>query len=171
VFPIMLVDRFDAPNTFIGILSAAQSATMIVAYVVVGRLIDRGSSVRQTFLGTLLILLVPLGYIAAPQYWFLLPVAVVAGIAQASGELTYHTNLVQLAPRNRLADYAAAQSLLLGIRGSLAPFAASALLGIYEPRLVLVVGFAFMVAGTVIMTGAVREPRLVARELVQPGAA
>jgi MFS family permease len=158
VFPIMLVDRFDAPNTFIGILSAAQSATMIVAYMVVGRLIDRGSSLRQTFLGTLLILLVPLGYLFAPQYWFLLPVAVVAGIAQASGELTYHTNVVQLAPRDRLTDYAAAQSLLLGIRGSLAPFAASALLGLYEPRLVLVVGFAFMVAGTLIMTGVVREP-------------
>ncbi len=158
VFPIMLVDRFDAPNTFIGILSAAQSATMIVAYVVVGRLIDRGSSLRQTFLGTVLILLVPLGYLFAPQYWFLLPVAVVAGIAQASGELTYHTNVVQLAPRDRLTDYAAAQSLLLGIRGSLAPFAASALLGLYEPRLVLVVGFAFMVAGTLIMTGVVREP-------------
>jgi MFS family permease len=85
VFPIMLVDHFDAPNTFVGILSAAQSATMIVAYVVVGRLIDRGSSLRQTFIGTLLILLVPIGYLLAPSYWFLLPVAVGAGSAQSAG--------------------------------------------------------------------------------------
>ena len=157
VFPIMLVDHFDAPNTFVGILSAAQSATMVVAYVVVGRLIDRGSSLRQTFLGTLLILLVPLGYIAAPAYWALLPVAFFAGIAQASGELTYHTNVVQLAPPGRIPDYAASQSLLLGIRGSLAPFAASALLGVYEPRVVLAIGLGFMVVGTIIMAGAVRE--------------
>jgi MFS family permease len=171
VFPIMLVDRFDAPNAYIGILSAAQSATMIVAYVVVGRLIDRGSSLRQTFIGTLLVLLVPIGYLAAPVYWALLPVAIVAGIAQASGELTYFTNVVQMAPPHRLADYAAAQSLLLGIRGSLAPFAAAALLGQFQPQVVLAFGLAFMVLGTLIMAGAVREPAAHVRELVEPGAA
>jgi len=167
VFPIMLVDHFDAPNTFVGILSAAQSATMIGAYVVVGRLIDRGSSLRQTFIGTLLVLLVPIGYLIAPSYWFLLPVALVAGIAQASGELTYHTNVVHLAPRDRLAEYAAAQSLLLGIRGSVAPFAASALLGAFSVHVVLLVGLAFMVVGTVVMFGAVREPAQRPRELAQ----
>jgi predicted MFS family arabinose efflux permease len=167
VFPIMLVDHFDAPNTFVGILSAAQSATMIVAYVVVGRLIDRGSSLRQTFIGTLLVLLVPIGYLIAPSYPFLLPVALVAGIAQASGELTYHTNVVQMAPRDRLAEYAAAQSLLLGIRGSLAPFAASALLGAFSAHVVLLVGLVFMVAGTVVMFGAVREPAHRPREIVE----
>ena len=167
VFPIMLVDHFDAPNTFVGILSAAQSATMIGAYVVVGRLIDRGSSLRQTFIGTLLVLLVPIGYLIAPSYWFLLPVALVAGIAQASGELTYHTNVVHMAPRDRLAEYAAAQSLLLGIRGSVAPFAASALLGAFSVHVVLLVGLAFMVVGTVVMFGAVREPAQRPRELTQ----
>ena len=159
VFPIMLVDHFDAPNTFVGILSAAQSATMVFAYVIVGRLIDRGSSLRQTFIGTLLVLLVPLGYLIAPTYWALLPVAVVAGVAQASGELTYHTNVVQLAPPGRIAEYAAAQSLLLGIRGTLAPFAASTLLAQYSPQAVLIFSLGFMVVGAVIMFGAVREPR------------
>jgi hypothetical protein len=108
---------------------------------------------------------VPLGYFVSPSYWTLLPVAVVAGIAQASGDITYFTNVVQLAPRDRLADYAAAQSFLLGIRGTLAPFAASFLLGLYEPRLVLLVGMAFMVAGTVLMFGAVREPAAPALEV------
>jgi MFS family permease len=168
VFPIMLVDRFDAPNTFVGILSAVQSATMIFAYVIVGRLIDRGSSLRQTFIGTLLVLLVPIGYIVAPAYWALLPVAIVAGVAQASGELTFHTNVVQMAPRDRIAEYQAAQSLLLGLRGMFAPFAASALLGLLEPRLVLLVGLGFMVGGTAIMARVVREPAVRPRELIEP---
>ena len=171
VFPIMLVDHFDAPNTFVGILSAAQSATMVVAYVVVGRLLDRGSSLRQTFIGTVLVLLVPIGYLVAPGYWALLPVALVAGVAQASGELTYHTNVVQMAPPGRLAEYAAAQSLLLGIRGSLAPFAASALLGLFSLHAVLLIGLSFMAAGTLVMVGAIREPAHEAREAIQPGAA
>jgi MFS family permease len=165
VFPIMLVDHFDAPNTFVGILSAAQSATMIVAYVTVGRMIDRTSSLRQTMIGTLLILLVPIGYMLAPAYWTLLPIAVIAGICQANGELTYHTNIVQLAPRERIADYAAAQSLLLGIRGTLAPFAAAALLASLEPRAVLGIGLGFMIAGTVIMAAAIRAPKDARQEL------
>jgi MFS family permease len=171
VFPIMLVDHFDAPNTFIGILSAVQSATMIAAYVIVGRLIDRGSSLRQTFIGTLLVLLVPIGYLVAPMYWALLPVAVAAGIAQASGDLTYHTNVVQMAPPERLAEYAAAQSLLLGIRGSLAPFAASALLGLFSAHVVLLAGLAFMAAGTLLMVGAIREPAVRAQEIIAPASA
>jgi MFS family permease len=166
VFPIMLVDHFDAPNTFIGIMAAAQSGAMIFAYVAVGRLIDRSSSLRQTMIGTLLILLVPIGYILAPSYWLLLPIAIVAGICQANGELTYHTNIVQLAPRERIADYAAAQSLLLGIRGTLAPFAAAALLAGLEPRAVLLIGLAFMAAGTAIMAYAVRAPKERAREVI-----
>jgi MFS family permease len=171
VFPIMLVDRFDAPNTFVGILSATQSLTMVGAYVIVGRLIDRGSSLRQTLIGTLLVLLVPIGYLAAPVYWALLPIAVVAGVSQASGELTYHTNIVQMAPEGRIADYAAVQSLLLGVRGSLAPFVASALLGVFPAQIVLVIGLAFMAMGTLVMVGAVREPAAPAREVVQPSAA
>jgi len=170
VFPIMLVDHFDAPNTFIGIMAAVQSGTMIFAYVAVGRMIDRSSSLRQTMIGTLLVLIVPIGYILAPSYWLLLPIAVVAGITQANGELTYHTNIMQLAPRERIAEYAAAQSLLLGIRGTLAPFAAAALLAGLEPRVVLLLGLGFMAAGTVIMAFAVRAPKEVAREVVSAAA-
>ena len=162
VFPIMLVDHFDAPNTFVGIFAAAQSATMVVAYIVVGRLIDRGSSLRQTMISTVLVLLMPIGYIVAPGYLFLLPVAIVGGITAASGELTYYTNVVQLAPRDRIAEYTSAQSLLLGLRGTFAPFAASALLGVLEPRAVLGIGLAFMVTGAFILSGVVREPVRVA---------
>ncbi len=164
VFPIMLVDRFNASNSFVGIMAATQSATTIVAYVVVGRLIDRGSSLRQTFIATLLVVLVPLGYVVSPIAWTLLPVAVIAGITQASGDLTYYTNVVHMAPPPKIAEYAAAQSFLLGIRGTLAPFAASALLGILEPRAVLLVGMAFMVSGALIMVGVVRESETVGLE-------
>jgi hypothetical protein len=164
----MLVDHFDAPNTFIGIMAAVQSATMVGAYVVVGRLIDRGSSLRQTLTATVLTLLVPMGYLVAPTYWAILPFAVIAGVCAASGELTYHTNLVQLAPPGRLADYAAVQSLLLGVRGSLAPFAASALLGTFSAHGALLVGLAFMVGGTIAMVGAVRDAQPVTAPAVAP---
>ena len=157
VYPILLVDHFNAPNSFIGAMTATQFATMIVAYLVWGRVIDRGSSIRMTLVNTVLTILVPIGYVGAPGTWALIAVAVISGIVTAGGEITFFTNIVQLAPRERIRDYAAAQSFLMGLRGTAAPFAASALLAVADPRLVLLVGVVFMTAGAAIMSGAVRS--------------
>ena len=157
LFPILLVDHFNAPNSFVGFMTALQAASAIIAYFVWGRFIDRGSSLRMTVINTALVLLMPLGYLLAPSTLFLLPVAVVAGITNAGGDITFFTNIVQLAPRERVGDYAVAQSSLMGIRGTIAPFAASALLGAFSPQMVMVGAMGLMVAGLVIMDRAVRS--------------
>src|SRR2546428_57081 len=96
------------------------------------------------------------------------PVAVVSGITVAGGEITFYTNVVQLAPRERVAEYAAAQSLLLGLRGTAAPFIASGLLASVEPKAVLVTGMFFMVAGCAIFAGALREPKAAVAPILTP---
>jgi MFS family permease len=156
VFPIMLVDHFDASNAFVGTLAIVQSAVMIVAYPVFGRLIDRGSTLRQTLLATLLTLLVPIGYLVAPGTWALLPVAVIIGIAVSSGELTAFTNIVHMAPRARIGEYAAANAFLLGVRGTAAPFLAAALLDMVQPQVVLVLGTLLMTTGALVLAQLVR---------------
>ena len=158
VFPIMLVDHFDASNGFVGTLAIVQSATQIVAYPVIGRIIDRGSTLRQTLISTLLTLLVPIGYLVAPGTWALLPVAVIIGIAVSSGELTAFTNIVHMAPRARIGEYAAANAFLLGIRGTAAPFAAAVLLGMVPPQVVLVLGTLLMTTGALVLAQLVRAP-------------
>jgi len=158
VFPIMLVDHFDVSNAFVGTLAIVQSATQIVAYPVVGRLIDRGSTLRQTLIATLLTLLVPIGYLVAPGAWALLPVAVIIGVAVSSGELTAFTNIVHMAPRQRIAEYAAANAFLLGVRGTAAPFIAAALLGMVQPQVVLVLGTLLMTTGALVLAQLVRAP-------------
>jgi len=156
VYPILLVDHFNASNSFIGAMTAVSSGTMIVAYIIWGRMIDRGSSIRLTLVNTVVTLLVPIGYIAAADVWLLIPVAIVAGIVNAGGEITFFTNIVQMAPRERIGEYATAQSLLMGLRGTAAPFIAAALLAVTDPRVVLLIGVVFMTAGCAIMAGAVR---------------
>ena len=158
VFPIMLVDHFDASNGFVGTLAIVQSATQIVAYPVIGRIIDRGSTLRQTLIATLLTLLVPIGYLAAPGTWALLPVAVIIGIGVSSGELTAFTNIVHMAPRARIGEYAAANAFLLGVRGTAAPFAAAVLLGMVPPQVVLVLGTLLMTTGALVLAQLVRAP-------------
>jgi len=156
LYPILLVDHFNASNSFVGIMTALQSATAVVAYFVWGRFIDRGSSLRTTVVATALGLLMPLGYLLAPNVWFLLPVAAIAGITNAAGDITFFTNIVQLAPRDRVGDYAVAQSSLMGLRGTVAPFAAATLLTVFAPQSVLLFAMGLMVVGLFVMQRAVR---------------
>jgi MFS family permease len=165
VFPIMLVDHFDASSSFVGTLAIVQSATLIVAYPVFGRLIDRGSTLRLTLIATLLTLLVPIGYLVAPSALALLPVAVITGIVVASGELTGFTNIVHLAPPGRIGEYAAANAFLLGVRGTAAPFAAAALLGMVPPQVVLVLGTLLMTTGALVFAQLLRAPAPVVVEV------
>jgi MFS family permease len=157
IVPIMLVDHFDAPNSFVGGLAALTSVTAAAAYLFWGRLIDRGSSLQLSAYASTLLLLVPLTYMFAPSIWFLVPLAIVMGIVTACFEITYHTNVVQVAPPGRVLDYATAQSFLLGIRGTIAPFTASLLMALIQPRMVLGVAITFMVVGLALYYRAVRE--------------
>jgi len=157
LYPILLVDHFDAPNSFVGFMTALQAGSAVIAYFVWGRFIDRGSSLRMTVINTALVLLMPLGYLLAPSTTFLLPVAIVAGITNAGGDITYFTNIVQLAPRERVGDYAVAQSSLMGVRGTIAPFAASALLAVFSAQMVMVFAMGLMAVGLVVMHRAVRR--------------
>ncbi len=156
IYPILLVDHFNAPNSFVGYMTALQWGAAIIAYYAWGKIIDRGSSLRLTVINTAFVLLMPLGYLLAPNMYFLLPVAIVAGVTNAGGDITFFTNVVQLAPRDRIGDYAVAQSSLMGIRGTIAPFAAAAFLSAYTPQTVMIVAMGFMVIGLVIMDRVVR---------------
>ena len=157
LYPILLVDHFDAPNSFVGFMTALQAGSAVIAYFVWGRFIDRGSSLRMTVINTALVLLMPLGYLLAPSTTFLLPVAIVAGITNAGGDIMFFTNIVQLAPRERVGDYAVAQSSLMGVRGTIAPFAASALLAVFSAQMVMVFAMGLMAVGLVVMHRAVRR--------------
>src|SRR2546423_2754280 len=98
VYPILLVDHFNASNAFIGAMTAVSSATMIVAYLIWGRMIDRGSSIRLTLLNTVVTLLIPIGYIAAADARLLIPAAIVAGGVDGHRQITFLPNMLQLAP-------------------------------------------------------------------------
>lgn len=171
MIPLILVDRFDAPSSFLGAFAAVQSATAIIAYWVWGRVLDRGrTSVLWTVRNSAFALLIPIGYIVAPDVWALLPVAVIAGIAIAGGELTYHLNVMHLAPPGRIGDYATANSFLLGVRGTAAPFLASGLLGFLAPQAVMVIGVGFMAAGVALMSRLAHEPLPAAPPVRSPAA-
>jgi hypothetical protein len=150
LYPLLLVDRFDVPNAFVGLYTATSAAATMAGYWFWGRRIDRGSSIRLALSNTALLLAVPAIYLVAPSAWFLLPAAAIGGFNLAGGELTFVTNVLQIAPRDRVPHYMAAQSFALGVRGAIAPFVASGLLLVTNANIVLAAAIVFMTAGVLL---------------------
>lgn len=150
LYPLLLVDRFDAPNAFVGVYTATSAGATMIGYWFWGRRIDRGSSMRLSLASTTLILLMPLVYLVARETWVLLLAAAVGGFTFACGDLTFVTNVLQVAPRGKAVEYTAAQSFVLGVRGVIAPFVASALLAFMDASLVLAASIVFMAVGVVL---------------------
>lgn len=159
LYPLLLVDRFDAPNAFVGLYAAVSSAATIVGYHLWGRRIDRGSSVALTAAIAALSVAMPLSYLFAPNALFLLPAAFVAGLTLAGWDLTFFANVVQLAPDGRAGDYMAVQSFAVGLRGTVAPFVASLLVVSFGASAVLGLVVALQLVGTAVLRGAARRVR------------
>lgn len=158
VYPILLVDRFDAPATLIGMMAATQAAATVAGYHFWGRRIDRGSTVALVRRNALVMLLLPLVYLIAPSAPFLLLGSLVAGVTIAMAELAFHTSMIELAG-NRAGQYMAAQSFVLGVRATLGPFVASAMLITIGPTPTLVAVIVCIAAGAA-LSGRVRpSPR------------
>ena len=169
LYPLLLVDRFDASNAFVGLYTATSAGATMIGYWFWGRRIDRGSSVRLALANTTLLLAVPAIYLIAPSVWALLAAAAISGFNFAGGDLTFVTNILQMAPRDRASDYMAAQSFTLGLRGAIAPFVASGLLIVANPSLVLAIVIVVMALGIVLHREVVA--RVEARDMPAPAPA
>ena len=162
VYPILLVDKFDAPATLVGLMAATQAAATIAGYHFWGRRIDRGSTVVLVRGNALLMTLLPLTYLVAPNASFLLVGSLVAGVTAAMMELAFFTSVIELAG-SRADQYMAAQSFVLGVRATLAPFVACAAMVAFGPPATLVGVVACLVAGAYLARGmrpAARTERL-----------
>ena len=127
-FAVIQVDRLQLSYTTIGMLNLVQSITWLVSTPIWGRLLDRrgGLWVIQINLGIAVIL--PLSYLWATNAWMLLPAFIVSGIISAGIEMGVLTTGIDLAKKDRVAEYSALQSVIIGIRGMVGPFLGSALI-------------------------------------------
>jgi MFS family permease len=127
LFPILLVDRFQASYSEIGALGFVTSAAWLIGYLVLSRRIDRLSPLRVIGLSFALCVLQPLCYLFSPNVWWLAPGAVAAGFASAGIDLGGINVLMRMAPRERLPEYSSLLTSIAGGRGLIAPFLGVAL--------------------------------------------
>ena len=134
LYPLVQVDRLQLSYSDIGLLGLVQSVAWLLSYPIWGRAVDRRGGLYLVRAICLLSVVTPLTYMLAENLWMLLPAAVASGLVMGGFELGRISAGIQLADPDRVTEYAAIQSTVVGLRGLVAPLLAVGLLRFGVPH-------------------------------------
>lgn len=170
LYPIVQVDRLHLSYTTIGLLGLAQSIAWLLGFLFWGRAIDRLGGLPVMRANLAVGFLVPFTYIWASHGWMLAPAFIAQGILSAGVDLALITTCIQLAEPDKVVEYAAIQSTVIGLRGMVAPFIGIALLkvGLADTTIFaigcLLIAASWFILGQISLAGA---PKLAERQLLR----
>jgi MFS family permease len=133
LYALVLVDQLHASYADIGLLQLAGALSGLLAYGVLGQILDR-TGPRKAFIvapmGFLLVGLVPLVYLLAPNLTVLAFGYVLLSVGTSANDLGWQMALITRVPDDHRLRYQAAHTSITGVRGVAAPFVGSAILGL-----------------------------------------
>jgi len=158
LYPVVQVDRLQLSYSDIGLLGLVESVTWFFSYLLWGRTIDKRGGLFVVRAIAALSIVTPLTYMSAQSLWMLMPSAIARGLGMAGFELGRISAGIQLADPEKVTEYAAIQSTVVGLRGLVAPLVTVGLLRLGAPHsAVFLLSVAFLVMGWV-MFGRVTAP-------------
>ncbi len=134
LFPVVQVDRLQLSYSDIGLLGLAESITWLFSYLLWGRMIDKRGGLFVVRAISAISIVTPLTYMWAQNIWMLLPSAIARGLGMAGFEMGRISAGIQLADPDRVTEYAAIQSTVVGLRGLVAPIITVGLLRLGAPH-------------------------------------
>ncbi|MYC21145.1 MAG: MFS transporter [Caldilineaceae bacterium SB0662_bin_25] len=158
LYPVVQVDRLQLSYSDIGLLGLVESVTWFFSYLLWGRTIDKRGGLFVVRAIAALSIVTPLTYMSAQSLWMLMPSAIARGLGMAGFELGRISAGIQLADPEKVTEYAAIQSTVVGLRGLVAPLVTVGLLRLGAPHsAVFLLSVVFLVMGWV-MFGRVTAP-------------
>lgn len=158
LYPVVQVDRLQLSYADIGFLGLAESITWLFSYLLWGRAIDKRGGLFVVRAISAISIVTPLTYMSAQNIWMLLPSAIARGLGMAGFELGRISAGIQLADPDRVTEYAAIQSTVVGLRGLVAPAVTVGLLRLGVPHSAVFMLSVFFLALGWIMFGRVTAP-------------
>lgn len=155
LFPSVQINRLGLTYTDIGLLGLAQSISWLAGYVLFGRIIDQRGALFCTAIAFALQAVAPFTYAFASAGWMLLPAFIGLGLVSAGADLGLTSSMLELAEDGHVQEYAAAQSLVIGSRGIIAPFIGVGLLAMGLSQ-----SLVFVLAGVAALAGALIVSRV-----------
>ena len=134
LYPVVQVDRLQLSYSEIGFLGLVESLTWFFSYLVWGRTIDKRGGLFVVRAISAISIVTPLTYMSAQSLWMLMPSAIARGLGMAGFELGRISAGIQLADPDRVTEYAAIQSTVVGLRGLVAPAITVGLLRLGAPH-------------------------------------
>lgn len=122
LYPVVQVDRLHLSYTQIGLLGLAQSAFWLLGFLYWGGAVDKRGGLWVMRVNLLIAFFVPFSYIWATNGWMLLPAFIAQGIISAGVDLGLINVSISLAEPDKVAEYAAVQATVIGLRGLITPF-------------------------------------------------
>ena len=158
LYPVVQVDRLQLSYADIGLLGLVESVTWLFSYLLWGRTIDKRGGLYVVRAISAISMVTPITYMFAQNLWMLLPSAIARGLGMAGFELGRISAGIQLADPDRVTEYAAIQSTVVGLRGMVAPVVTVGLLRLgAPPSAIFLLSVLFSALGWV-MFGRVEAP-------------
>jgi len=151
LYPLVVVDRLHGGYGPFGVLTVCNSLGYLVSFFVWGKVVDRRGPLFTMGVIGIAVVFQAIGMLLAPSVWWLVPVMLAAGVTLAGFELGVYGGVIHYAPPREVSQYMALHSYFAGIRGLIAPFLATGLLGTSRFPLALAASLLFSATGTALI--------------------
>jgi predicted MFS family arabinose efflux permease len=149
--PLLLVDEFQASRFFVGQLAFVTALSRLASLYFWGYGIDAFGALGITRTALSLMAFLPLCYAGAHSRSLLVLAAALSGCAMAGLELGVIGSMIALARRRNPATLMAVHQTVLGLRGIIAPWVGTLLLGFLGLRAVFLIGAALILSGALLL--------------------
>jgi MFS family permease len=156
LYGLYQVDVLHISSTQIANLTNAGSLCAIAGSFFWGRFMDRKGPPTTVMYGIVFIALIPVIYLLTTRVEALFLAAFLSGMGGAAIELSYLSSILLYAERERTAQYQSLHSLLLGVRGVIAPLVGIPLIHAFGYHTVFFFAFLVMLVGAALQGFAVR---------------
>jgi Major Facilitator Superfamily. len=156
LYALYQIDVLKIANTQIANLANVTALASIAGFLFWGRFMDRQGAPRTVLYGILMMMSITPVYLMHPGVPLLFAAAVFQGLANSCIELSYMQSTLTYAAPGRAAQYQAVHSLLLGVRGVIAPLVSVPLLRVAGFDRIFLLGLAIMAAGAAMQWAATR---------------
>lgn len=146
-YPLFQVDTLKVSDGFISTYSAIIYCSSLIFYYMGGLLIDRHSPLK-VMMGVFVVnLAIPLAYCFSTNQWPLLFIALLQGVVNAGLDLVTLNCVLCMAKEGEINSYMAVNVYLQGVRGTVGPLLAPALIQYLSYKGLFIVVFALNLIG------------------------
>ncbi len=147
LFPLVLVDYSHISNQVAGIFGALFSGFWLLGFFCWGHFLDRHPRGLALSLALLFTSAIPLLYFFSTNLWVLGIAQALTGFIAAAVELIAMIIITNIAAHHNVSRYMAVHITFSGIRGSIAPFLGTALMGLIGFKAVFGISVVIILAG------------------------